>query len=301
MTRHWQLRGMTESSTAIALAAGGFGGACLASVGAPFDILKTRQQIDGSHSVFTLVRSIIKAEGVRGFWRGSTPPVVAAVPQFAIVFAAFDYNRNSLVPAATGLHAPDMRNTALAGGLVAVPTSFLYTPFDRVKCALQAEGRRIERGRPARFGGAWSCALELWRRRTLLRGFWITLARDVPAWATYFVVYSAAKRHLAASSSSAALDGHAELSVGASLAAGAMAGASTWAVAIPADVIKTRFQARTYHATYAHAARAIAARHGFLGFFAGFWTIVLGGVPRDAACFCGVEAATRGLTLLVGG
>ena len=126
----------------------------------------------------------------------------------------------------------------------------------------------------------------------------MALARDTPAWATYFVVYAAAKRQLA---SSAALDGSAELSVGSSLAAGAMAGASTWAVAIPFDGIKTTYQARSYHLTYLHAARSIAARHGPLGFFAGFWTIVLGGVPRDAACFCGVEAATRGLTLLVAG
>ena len=55
------------TQTAIALAAGGFGGACLAIVGAPFDIIKVRQQIAmQSVSAFAIAQSIIGAEGVRG-------------------------------------------------------------------------------------------------------------------------------------------------------------------------------------------------------------------------------------------
>ena len=168
---------------------------------------------------------------------------------------------------------------------------------DRVKCAMQADGQRISLGRPPRYTGTWDCATRLWRRGTLFRGFGVTLARDCPAWATYFAAYAAAKHALASS----VLDGHAELSLGSSLAAGAFAGASTWAVAIPFDVVKTRFQTRLTHRTYLHATRSIAARRGVLGFFAGFWTIVLGEVPRDAACFAGVETATKGLTMLLSG
>ena len=281
--------------TATAFVAGGFGGACLALVGAPFDVVKVRQQI-GAPGPFTVLRSILAMEGIRGLWRGATPPLLASVPQFAIVFAAFDFARRRVAPGLTGKRdCEHLQNVALAGALTAVPTTFIYTPCDRVKCVLQAEGRRIEAGKQPRFASPWSCASHLWRTRTLFRGFWVTLARDCPAWATYFVVYAAAKRHLSAS---AVLDGRAELSVGSSLAAGALAGASTWAVAIPLDSVKTRFQSCTYHQTYWHAARSIAARRGFLGFFAGFWTIVLGGVPRDAACFCGVETATRALTLI---
>lgn len=289
-------RANSLSETAIALCAGGFGGACLAFVGAPFDTVKVRQQISHTHPV-PLVRSIVGVEGVRGLWRGAASPIIASVAQFAIVFAGFDFNRKVLVPQLTGLPEGDLRATGLAGSLVAVPTSFLYTPFDRVKCVMQAEGRRIANGGVARFASTWACALHLWRGGRLFRGFWITLARDAPAWAAYFMVYNAAKRQL----SSAALDGHAELSVGASLAAGGLAGASTWAVALPADVIKTRYQAHTYHHTYGHAARAVFARYGVLGFFSGGATMVLGGVPRDAACFCGVEVATRALTLLFAG
>ena len=99
----------------------------------------------------------------------------------------------------------------------------------------------------------------------------------------------------ALSPSSAALDGSVELSPGASLAAGGLAGAATWAVCLPMDVVKTRFQSDcTYH-SYRAACSAILRSSGVGGFFAGFWTIVLGGIPRDAACLAGTEAARRAL------
>ena len=229
-----------DASTWVSLAAGGFGGACLAIVGAPFDVVKVRQQMHGA-SVHAITRSILTSEGILGLWRGVTPPLLASVPQFAIVFASFDVSRR-FVQRRTGRPDGDLRDTAIAGGLVAVPTSFLYTPIDRVKCVLQADGQQIALGQPPRYAGVRHCAVTLWRRGSLFRGFSITLARDVPGWAAYFGVYAAAKR-LFASPSATALDGHQELSVGASLAAGALAGSSTWAVAIPFDVVKTRFRA----------------------------------------------------------
>ena len=108
-------------------------------------------------------------------------------------------------------------------------------------------------------------------------------------------MYSAAKRALSASTG--VLDGHAELSPASSLLAGGLAGAATWAVALPMDVVKTTFQTDTVHLTYASAVRSIVRTSGAMGFFAGFGTIVAGGIPRDAACLTGTEMAQRVLTL----
>lgn len=278
------------------LAAGGFGGACLCIVGAPFDVVKVRQQHSGNLASSTVLRDIMRSEGVRGLWRGVLPPLIASVPQFAIIFASFDASRR-FVARSTERSESDLAVTAAAGALVAVPTTFLYTPIDRVKCLLQTDGQRIAQGRSPKYHGTLDCAQRVWRAGgvpSLFRGFGMTLARDVPAWATYFAVYAFAKGTLSASS--ATLDGRAELSPLASLAAGACAGASTWAVCIPMDTVKTTFQTRDFHRTYAHAVRSVA-RRGAL--FAGFWTIVLGGVPRDAACLFGVELAQRAMTVLV--
>ena len=108
------------------------------------------------------------------------------------------------------------------------------------------------------------------------------------------MVYSAVKGRM---SSSAALDGSAELSPFASLVAGALAGMASWFVAMPADTLKTCFQTSTSKC-YRHTAQAILARGGIAAFFTGLPAIGLGALPRDAACFTGTEAAQRALTLL---
>jgi solute carrier family 25 carnitine/acylcarnitine transporter 20/29 len=286
-----------------ALLAGGFGGACLCVVGAPFDVVKVRQQqaTGGSSSAMSVVRNVVRAEGVFGLWRGVTPPLIAAVPQWAVVFGANECARNIVSRYSSHPAGTSLRDTAIAGGLVALPTTLIYTPVDRVKLALQSDGRRVALGKPARYGSVLDCVWQLWRAgglATFSRGFWATLARDVPAWATYFVVFAAAKRALLSSASADVLDGNAELTPAASLAAGGLAGAATWAICLPMDVVKTRFQSDCTQRTYLGVCRAIVRASGASGFFAGFWTIVLGGVPRDAACLAGTEAAQRWLTLL---
>jgi solute carrier family 25 carnitine/acylcarnitine transporter 20/29 len=268
-----------------------------------------------------VVRRIVRSEGIRGLWRGVTPPLLAAVPQFAVVFASYDYGQHA-VAKYVGWHVGDLRNTALAGALVALPTSLIYTPIvraplasqrpkrptllpshvqrrrsplqDRVKLTMQVEGRRISAGQPRPCASAYNVAVGLWRAEgaaALTRGFFATLARDVPAWATYFVVYSAAKRSL--TSNTAALDGEEPLSLLASLTAGGLAGAATWAICMPVDVIKSAYQSNTAYRTYGDTCRAIMRASGVRGLFAGFWTIVLGGVPRDAACLTGTECMLR--------
>lgn len=283
------------SSAIDACLAGGFGGACLCIVGAPFDVVKVRQQTEPLGAL-RVVNSILRSEGAAGLWRGVTPPLLASVPQWAIVFGTYDHARLAL-RRWSGRPKDDVRDTAIAGALVAIPTSFIYTPVDRVKCTLQADGRRIAAGRAARYASAADCARALWRDGglpSLYRGYWATLARDVPAWATYFAVYTLAKRALGGD---AVLDGRAELAPLASLAAGGLAGSATWAVCIPIDAVKTTFQTEVAHASYRAACAAMHRAAGWRGFFAGFGAIVLGGVPRDSACLTGTEVAQRALTL----
>ena len=275
------------------MVAGGCGGACLCLIGAPFDVVKVRQQTVPGIGAYQASCSILSNEGLRGFWRGVKPPLAASVPQFAIVFAVYDAARRG-ISHHTGRPTSDPRDSALAGAMVAVPTTFVYTPVDRIKCVLQADGRRIAAGQPARYKSAVECAVQLWRGGSLYRGFWITLMRDTPAWATYFATFSAVKGALSAS---APLDGEAALTPLSSIVAGGLAGSATWAVCIPMDTIKTVFQSDGTHRTYRAACSAIVRSSGVGGFFAGFSTIVLGGIPRDAACFAGTEAAQRALTL----
>ena len=283
------------------LLAGGFGGACLTVVGAPFDLVKVRQQVEPVGAL-TLTRSIVRSEGVRGLWRGVGPPLLVSVPTFALVFWSFDLFRRAV--RSSGLVRPgSIAETAAAGALVAGPTSLLYTPIDRVKCLVQLDGRRVAAGKPARYAGAFDCAAAVVRDggvRSLYRGLRLTVARDVPAWSVYFTVYATAKevfsRALGSHAACATLDGRAELSPLSSFLAGGLAGSATWAVAIPVDTLKTRWQTCTAHRTHAALVATTLGAGGIASLFRGFWPIVLGGIPRDAACLLGVESAQRALT-----
>ena len=253
------------------LAAGGFGGACLATVGAPFDLVKVRQQASGI-STPTVIASVIRTEGVRGLWRGVGPPLLTAPPTFAVVAWSYDNNRRLLQ---RHLALSPLQTTTLAGALVAPFTGLLYTPVERVKCLLQCDGERVAAGLAPRYAGMGSCAASLLRQgglRSLYQGLGMTLARDFPAWAAYFAVYHEAKRALAGGDA-AVFDGSAPLTPGATFVAGALAGASTWAVCIPQDTIKTRWQSGRYR-SHAHVVRSLVRGPGgglaalFHGFFA---------------------------------
>ena len=84
-------------------------------------------------------------------------------------------------------------------------------------------------------------AKQLWREggiRSLYRGTVLTLARDVPASGCYFGFYEFVKDQLTPA-------GATGLSTGGVLIAGGCAGMANWAVAIPPDTLKTRFQSDT--------------------------------------------------------
>ena len=291
------------------LVAGGFGGACLAAVGAPFDLVKVRQQAGGGvEAAAAVVASVVRAEGVGGLWRGVGPPLLTAPPTFAVMTWAYSRNRRWLrargdLVGAAG--CSPLRESALAGAAVAPYTALIYTPVERVKCLLQVDGERVARGQPSRYaGGLRECAAAVWATRGLgglYQGLAMTLARDVPAWATYFAVYHEARRALAPATGGAVLDGSAPLSPAATFCAGALAGASTWAVCIPQDTVKTRWQTGRYR-SHAHVLRSLLrGPGGGVGrLFSGFGPIVLGGMPRDGACLLGIEAANRAMTLLRG-
>jgi len=137
--------------------AGGVGGVVCTLVGMPFDLVKVRIQENASRGVakspLSIARAIVGSQGVSGFWRGALSPVLFAAPSFAIAFGSNDLNRQ-LVRGWRGRRAGEADSAAdvgLAGCLVAFYTTPLYASSDRVKVLLQIDGRRIERGEPARY------------------------------------------------------------------------------------------------------------------------------------------------------
>ena len=93
-----------SSTSAIkSFVSGGFGGVCAILVGHPFDLIKTRLQTapPGTYSgSFDVIGKTIKADGVKGLYRGMGPPLIGVTPIFALSFLSYDMGKK-IVYAAT--------------------------------------------------------------------------------------------------------------------------------------------------------------------------------------------------------
>lgn len=81
------------------LIAGGVAGLCAWAVSYPLDVVKTRVQSlpvaefrhgGWRHNTMSVIRTIWRTEGMRGFWRGFGPCIVPSFPANALGFVAYE-------------------------------------------------------------------------------------------------------------------------------------------------------------------------------------------------------------------
>jgi len=91
-----------------------------------------------------------------------------------------------------------------------------------------------------------------------------------------------------------------ELSLFAIMIAGGLAGMIFWAVSIPADVIKSRYQTAPEgkYTGLGHVYRNLIREEGASALFRGLGPALLRAFPANAACFIGVEFSKKFLTFL---
>lgn len=131
-----------------------------------------------------------------------------------------------------GVYGNTLRNVAdtnpttsqifTAGIAAGVASCCVTTPLDLIKIQLQVNNRES-------FLKCTKKALQKHGVKGLFKGFSVTMIRDVPSYGFYFVSYAYWKKLFG--------DGY----IG-SLLSGGCAGATSWLVAYPIDVIKTRIQ-----------------------------------------------------------
>lgn len=207
----------------------------------PIDTLKTRMQAIGSsstsfkapspaNSLRQCFASIMKLEGLGGFYRDIAAMGLGAGPAHAVYFSVYELCKKNLSagnPSNSWVHA-------LSGVFATVASDAVITPMDVVKQRLQLTG--------SPYKGLGDCV-----RRVLLEegvgafyaSYRTTVVMNAPFTAVHFATYEAAKRGLMELLSENVRDDEA-LVVHAT--AGAAAGASAAAVTTPLDVVKTRLQ-----------------------------------------------------------
>eukprot|EP00401_Gymnodinium_catenatum_P055146 CAMPEP_0117467542 /NCGR_PEP_ID=MMETSP0784-20121206/5710_1 /TAXON_ID=39447 /ORGANISM="" /LENGTH=202 /DNA_ID=CAMNT_0005261515 /DNA_START=12 /DNA_END=621 /DNA_ORIENTATION=+ len=200
----------------------------------------------------------------------------------------------------------DALKSFLSGGLGGMSLVFVGHPLDTLKVKLQRElktllmvpGERIkvllQTDTAGKYSGMLDCAWQVIReegvRKGMYKGTALCFMRDCPGSVAYYGAYEISKRALAPS------DGHGKLSVAATLTAGGLAGCAIWVVAVPPDVLKTRFQTAPvgrYPGGMRQILSELIKEEGVAGMYKGLGPAMVRAFPANAACFLGIEVSRK--------
>jgi len=265
---------VARTSPLIDIISGSIGGMASVVVGQPFDVVKVRQQMGiGGKTLKSVVSKTWRIEGLRGFFKGMSPPLVAETLYNCIYFGAYGFAQRQLQPDPT--QRMTIPQCALAGSFAGMVCSTAISPVDLIKVRLQIN-QEVGTARKTSMG----IMKDVWKTEGLkgfYRGYSSVFGRESSAMGVYFGSYEYLK------SRARRADG--TIPIGLMLLSGGTAGILTWVCNYPIDVIKTQLQSSTEHSTIVGAARHIWKHEGLPGFYRGIVPCVARAFPVNATVF----------------
>ena len=86
------------------IVAGGIGGVCLWTAIFPFDVVKSRIQVDSLNDPMTKVLvSVVKKEGIGGLYKGLAPTLLRTFPSTGALFVAYEYSKHYMTKGAQSI------------------------------------------------------------------------------------------------------------------------------------------------------------------------------------------------------
>ncbi|KAJ9168175.1 hypothetical protein P3X46_019734 [Hevea brasiliensis] len=178
----------------------------------PVVVLKTRQQVSPTQiSSVKLSFSIMRHEGVRGFYRGFGTSLMGTIPARALYMAALEVTKSSVGTATVRLGFSDTQATAIANAAAglssAMAAQVVWTPIDVVSQRLMVQGCNSSNSKISKnMIPSWdSCVyrngIDAFRKilradgpSGLYRGFGISILTYAPSNAVWWASYSVAHR-----------------------------------------------------------------------------------------------------------
>ncbi|RKP13262.1 mitochondrial carrier, partial [Piptocephalis cylindrospora] len=274
--------------------AGSVAGMAQVVAGHPLDTIKTRLQLPGTHfrGAIDCVTQTVRQEGLLALYKGMGTPFVGISAVNALLFASYSRLKAIQVPEGS-LGTLALYQIALAGAGAGAINSILVSPVELVKVRLQAQ--YSHRTTSARYTGPIDCVKNIFResgwRRGIFRGFHITVLREIPGNAGFYAGFEGMKRALSRTKGTGEA-GASTLGPASLVFSGACGGISYWTACYPLDVIKSHAQHMdgVLGPKYIlDIARNIYREGGILGFYRGFTSAVLRGLPAAAATFTTFE------------
>ncbi|KAK6514385.1 hypothetical protein TWF506_008781 [Arthrobotrys conoides] len=304
--------------------AGVFSGIAKLSVGHPFDTVKVRLQTSQSSQFkgpLDCVLKTVKNEGIRGLYKGATPPLVGWMFMDSVMLGSLSNYRQLLLDidspflrAKPHLDEPNGRSNldpipklsstghGIAGILAGWTVSFIAAPIEHVKARLQVQYHTLKHTStsPAtaikpKYTGPIDCILKISRQHgffSIFHGLKSTLIFRTFFffwWGSYDVITKYLQKNTALSAPAI------------NFWAGGLSAQVFWITSYPSDVVKQRMMTdelaldkRKYKSWWS-AVRGVYREKGYRGYWRGFLPCFLRAFPANAAALVAFESVMRGL------
>jgi len=221
----------------------------------------------------------IRKEGFFALYKGMAAPLLGVAGVNSLLFASYATAKRIITP----FPHLSLQQTAAAGAMAGAANAILASPVEMFKVRMQGQyGAKDDQRLRAVFAEVAKDGF----RRGIMRGYWVTVAREIPAYAGFYTAFEYAKRRFQKNYGN-------EIPIWALVASGSCGGIAYWLSCYPLDVIKSRVQlSKTVPKGVDYIAnefRTIVHTQGFSGLFRGLTPSLLRSIPAAGATFAAFE------------
>ncbi|XP_078078452.1 mitochondrial ornithine transporter 1-like [Mustelus asterias] len=287
---------------AIDLTAGATGGIACVYTGQPFDTVKVKMQTFPYmyKNVLDCALKTSRERGIRGFYQGTTPALMAHISENAVLFLSYGFCQR-VVRSLTGLDSKaelsDIQKAA-SGSFASVFASLAICPTELVKCRLQAmhemkSSGKLEKGHPSTVWAVIKNVLKTDGPLGLYQGLSSTLMREMPGYFFFFGGYEFSRTLFTRGGRSKD-----ELGVIPLMVSGGFGGACLWIAVYPIDCVKSRIQVLSMagqQAGFVSTFRKILMKEGVKAIYSGLTPTMIRAFPANGALFLAYELSRRAM------
>lgn len=288
--------GVGLSQTQKDLVGGSVGGIAQVLVGQPFDIVKVRIQTAprGTYSSpLDCATKLLKADGPKGFYKGTLTPLLGIGACVSIQFGALEWAKRFFGSRAPGRDL-NLAELWASGAIAGVANTVVANPVEHIRIRLQTQPA----GTPL-YNGPLDCAKKLYQTGGGLKGVFKgqipTMWRDGVGYGFYFTAYEyLVQRHLKSTGMK-----REDISPLWAVTYGAAAGYGLWFSIYPVDVIKSKLQvdsldpSKRIYKGMIDCARQVWKVQGIKGFTGGLAPTLIRSPFANGATFVAFELAMR--------
>ncbi|XP_078401394.1 mitochondrial ornithine transporter 1-like isoform X2 [Cetorhinus maximus] len=251
-------------------------------------------------NVLDCVVKTYKERGIRGYYQGTTPALMAHISENAVLFLSYGLCQR-IVRNLSGMDSKaelsDIQKAA-SGSFASVFASLAICPTELVKCRLQAmhemkSSGKLDKGHPSTVWAVIKNVLKTDGPLGMYQGLSSTLMREMPGYFFFFGGYELSRTLFTTEGQSKD-----DLGVIPLMVSGGFGGACLWIAVYPIDCVKSRIQVLSmagqqtgFFTTF----RKILIKEGFKAIYSGLTPTMIRAFPANGALFLAYELSRKAM------